>query len=404
VNDLPDSAFKVLEILERSETPISGETISNELGITRSAVWKHIQELRGMGYEIFSSQKEGYKLTRTSNKLLPYEIHKKLKTQFIGKKIRYLENTPSTIWVGKQMCLEGDVGKMHGMVIIAEEQTGGIGRMGRAWVSPSGGIWITVVLKPHMPIDHIFMITMAGSIAIARAIRKEFDLGALIKWPNDIFIGSKKVAGLLLELAAEADSVHYCLLSIGIDVNVPLNQFSPALQKDITSISAEVGHEVDRAQFLARILKEFESRYLLIESGEYETIIREWKSLSCTLENRVLFYRQPFNFFMVDDVWGPAEIQNYCILCRIYWPYEPWSMGVDTLLPCPVNPSDALCFTRRRGYEAICGNPGIAVCASRRTWSTGVSYGCCRVWHPARTNRRLPDRVYPCCAGGRTYL
>jgi BirA family biotin operon repressor/biotin-[acetyl-CoA-carboxylase] ligase len=284
---LPDSAFKVLEIIEKANTPISGEAISNELGISRSAVWKHIQELRAMGYDIFSSQKEGYKLTHTSNKLLPYEIHKKLKTQFIGKKIRYLENTPSTIWVGKQMCLEGDVGKMHGMVIIAEEQTGGIGRMGRAWVSPSGGIWITIVLKPHTPIDHIFMITMAGSIAIARAIRKEFDLGALIKWPNDIFIGNKKVAGLLLELAAEADSVHYCLLSIGIDVNVPLNQFSPALQKDITSISAEVGHEVDRASFLARILKEFESRYLLIESGEYETITREWKSLSCTLENRV---------------------------------------------------------------------------------------------------------------------
>jgi len=282
-----DSAFKVLEILERAETPVSGEAISNELGITRSAVWKNIQELRGMGYDIFSSQKEGYKLTRTSNKLLPYEIHKKLKTQFIGKKIRYLENTPSTIWVGKQMCSEGDVGKMHGMVIIAEEQTGGIGRMGRAWVSPSGGIWITVVLKPRVPVDHIFMITMAGSIAIARAIRKEYDLGALIKWPNDIYIGSKKVAGLLLELAAEADAVHYCLLSIGIDVNVPLNQFTPALQKDITSISAEVGHEVDRASFLARILKEFESRYLLIEGGEYETIIREWKSLSCTLENRV---------------------------------------------------------------------------------------------------------------------
>ncbi len=277
----------MLEIIEKAKAPISGEAISNELGITRSAVWKHIQELRAMGYDIFSSQKEGYKLTHTSNKLLPYEIHKKLKTQFIGKKIRYLENTPSTIWVGKQMCSEGDVGKMHGMVIIAEEQTGGIGRMGRAWVSPSGGIWITVVLKPHMPIDHIFMITMAGSIAIARAIRKEFDLGALIKWPNDIFIGNKKVGGLLLELAAEADSVHYCLLSLGIDVNVPLNQFSPALQKDITSISAELGHEVDRASFLARILKEFESRYLLIESGEYETIIREWKSLSCTLENRV---------------------------------------------------------------------------------------------------------------------
>ena len=284
---MPDSAFKVLEILERATAPISGETISNELKITRSAVWKHINELRTMGYDISSSQKEGYRLTRTSNKLLPYEIHKKLRTQFIGKKMRYLENTPSTIWVGKQLCSEGTADKMHGLVIIAEEQSGGLGRMGRAWVSPSGGIWITIVLKPDMPVERIFMITMAGSIAVARAIRKEFNIGALIKWPNDIFIGNKKVAGLLLELSAEADVVHHCLLSTGIDVNIPLKKFEPALQDQVTSICAEVGHEVDRASFLARILNEFENHYRLLESGEYDAIIREWKSLSCTLENRV---------------------------------------------------------------------------------------------------------------------
>ena len=201
--------------------------------------------------------------------------------------MRYLENTPSTIWAGKQLCAEGDVEKMHGMVIIAEEQTGGIGRLGRAWVSPSGGIWITIVLKPVIPIDRVFMITMAGSVAVARAIRKEFGIGALIKWPNDIFIGNKKVAGLLLELSAEADTVHYCLLGMGIDANVSISGFDPALQGNITSISAELGHDVDRASFLARILKEFESHYHLVESGEYDTIIREWKSLSCTLEHRV---------------------------------------------------------------------------------------------------------------------
>lgn len=284
---MPDSAFRVLEILEHATGPLSGEAISNEMGMTRSAVWKHINELRMMGYDISSSQKEGYRLTRTSNKLLPYEIHKKLRTQVIGKKMRYIENTPSTIWIGKELTSEGDIEKLHGMVIIAEEQTGGVGRMGRAWVSPSGGIWITIVLKPNVPVDHIFMITMAGSIAVARAIRKEFDIGALIKWPNDVFIGNKKVAGLLLELSAEADVVHHCLLSIGIDVNVPIGSFSPELQDRITSISAEMGHEVDRASFLARILKEFESRYLLVESGEYDAIIQEWKSISATLENRV---------------------------------------------------------------------------------------------------------------------
>lgn len=284
---MPLSAFKVLEVLEQADSPISGEIISTKIGITRAAVWKHINELRAMGYDISSSQKEGYRLKKTSSKLLPYEVLKKLKTRFIGKKMRYLENTPSTNWVGKQICSEGEVEKIHGLVIIAEEQTGGIGRMGRAWVSPSGGIWITIVLKPRIPIDHVFMVTMAGSVAVARAIRKEFDLGALIKWPNDIFIGNKKVAGLLLELSAEADTIHHCLLGIGIDVNVPLNQFSPELQKEITSISAELGHEVDRAAFLARILKEFENRFLLIESGEYDAIVREWKSLSCTLEQRV---------------------------------------------------------------------------------------------------------------------
>jgi BirA family transcriptional regulator, biotin operon repressor / biotin---[acetyl-CoA-carboxylase] ligase len=284
---IPNAAFKVLEILERSSGSISGETISNELGITRSAVWKNIKELQNMGYSILSSQKEGYRLSKSSNKLLPYEVHKNLQTLVIGKKMRYFEHTPSTNGVGKQLCSEGDATKLHGTVIIAEEQTGGVGRMGRAWISPAGGIWITIILKPHIPIDHIFMITMAGSVAVARAIRKEYELGALIKWPNDVFIGKKKIGGLLLEMSAEADTVHYCLLGIGIDVNNPVKDFAMDLQRDITSISAEIGHEVDRASFLARILKEFENRYQLVESGEYEAITQEWKSLSSTLENRV---------------------------------------------------------------------------------------------------------------------
>lgn len=284
---IPNSAFRILEILERSGNAISGEAISNELGITRSAVWKNIKELRLMGYDIQSSQKEGYRLVHPSSKLLPYEIHKKLHTTIIGKRMRYFDHIPSTNTVGKQILIEGDPEKIHGTVIIAEEQTGGVGRLGRAWISPAGGIWITILIKPKIPVDHVFMITMAGSVAIARAIRKEFSLGALIKWPNDIYIGKKKIGGLLLELSAEADTVHYCLLGIGIDVNNPVTDFAADLQRDISSISAEVGHDVDRASFLARILKEFENRLLLLESGEYEAITQEWKSLSATLENRV---------------------------------------------------------------------------------------------------------------------
>lgn len=281
-----DAAFKVLEILESSDGPVSGESISNKLGISRSAVWKHVKELKNMGYEISSSQKGGYKLEQKSDRLLPHEIRKKLRTRFIGKKMKYFENTPSTIWVGKKLASEGDAANLHGLVIIAEEQTGGIGRLGRSWVSPAGGIWITIVLKPKIPVDHVFMVTMAASVAVARAIRKEFDLGALIKWPNDVYIGDNKVAGLLLELSAEADTIHYCLLGIGIDVNIAPNELE-AVPSAATSISSEVGYDVDRASFLARILREFESRYLLMESEEYEPVLREWKSLSCTLEHRV---------------------------------------------------------------------------------------------------------------------
>lgn len=281
-----NTAFRVLEVLEASDGPVSGEQISGSMGISRSAVWKHIKELKGMGYEIEASQKEGYRLIKKSNRLLPYEVQKRLRTHFIGRKMRYYESTPSTNSVGRQLAGEGEAADLHGMVIVAEEQTGGTGRLGRSWVSPAGGVWITIVLKPEIPIDHVFMVTMAGSVAVARAIRKEYDLGALIKWPNDIYIGDRKVGGLLLELFAEADQIHYCLLGIGVDVNISPGELL-GVKRAVTSISAEMGHDVDRAAFLARLLREFESRYLLVESGEYEALTREWKSFSSTLGNRV---------------------------------------------------------------------------------------------------------------------
>ena len=282
-----DTAINVLKVLEASNGPISGERIAEQLGITRSAVWKQVRELRRLGYSIASSRAEGYRLEATTGKLLPYEIHKRLRTRFIGKQIRHFDSTASTSWVAKQLAGETDPEKLHGMVIIAEEQTGGVGRLGRAWVSPAGGIWITIILKPKIPLDHLFMINMAGAIAIARAIRKEYNISALIKWPNDIFAGDKKVGGLLLEIAAEADIVHYGLLGIGIDANISLADLPPNLKDTVTSLQAEVGHEVDRVALLARVLREFELRYQQLEEGEYDSIIREWKSLSLTLDQRV---------------------------------------------------------------------------------------------------------------------
>jgi BirA family biotin operon repressor/biotin-[acetyl-CoA-carboxylase] ligase len=281
------AAFRVLEIMEQEKKPISGEEISRALGISRSAVWKHINELKSMGYEISSSRSEGYSLDSRTSQLLPYELNKNLKTRFIGKNAEYFTSTASTTWVAKELCTRKNPADLNGTIIIAEEQTGGVGRLGRAWVSPQGGIWFTLILTPTIPLENLFMITMAGSIAIVRAIKKEYGLGALIKWPNDIYLGDKKVGGLLLELSAEADTVYYCLLGIGIDANISTDKLPPELQRTTTSLNAEYGGDIDRVKLLARTLKELEQRYLLLESEEYGTIVREWKSLSMTLDHRV---------------------------------------------------------------------------------------------------------------------
>ena len=281
------AAFRVLEILDGAGRPVSGEVLSEKLGISRSAVWKHITELRNMGYDIQASQKEGYVLNKTSNRLLPYEVYKHLRTSFIGRKMRYFERTPSTIWIARKLAEDGNVEDLHGMMVIAEEQTGGVGRLGRSWASPAGGLWITLILTPNIPIEQLYLLTIAGSVAVVRVIRRLYDIGAVIKWPNDILIGDRKVGGFLLELSAEADVVHYCLLGMGIDANVKIADFMPSLHDTITSISSETGHDIDRAVMLAQFLKEFESRYNLIEAQEHESLLLEWKSLSCTLGNRV---------------------------------------------------------------------------------------------------------------------
>ena len=145
--------------------------------------------------------------------------------------------------------------------MVAEEQTGGFGRLGRAWASPKGGIWASIILTPKMPVDSLFMIMMAASISVARAIRRKYDLGALIKWPNDVYIGDKKVAGLLLELSADGDEIHYCLLGMGIDANVDVGELSPELQKSVTSSKAEHGKDTTARFCFPRSWGMFESRY-----------------------------------------------------------------------------------------------------------------------------------------------
>jgi BirA family biotin operon repressor/biotin-[acetyl-CoA-carboxylase] ligase len=282
-----DPAFQVLRVLDEAGGSAPADTITASLGIPRSRVTEAVDRLRHLGYAIAEPRKDLYQLTGRSSRLLPYEIEKHLGTKVIGRRMKYLETTESTTWVARDLLCQQDPARLHGIVIIAEEQTGGQGRLGRAWASPPGGIWTTTILAPRIPIDRVFMVTMAAAVAVARALRKDYDLGALIKWPNDILIGDRKVAGLLLELSAENAVVNHALLGLGIDANIPLDHLPPDLRATVTSLSAELGREVDRPSLLAAVLREFERRYDLLEAGEYEAVAREWRSLAITLGHRV---------------------------------------------------------------------------------------------------------------------
>jgi BirA family biotin operon repressor/biotin-[acetyl-CoA-carboxylase] ligase len=282
-----DPAFQVLRVLDGAGGSAPADTITASLGIPRSRVTEAVDRLRHLGYAISEPRKDLYQVSKRSSRLLPYEIENHLATKVIGRRMKYLETTESTTWVARDLLSQQDPARFHGMVIIAEEQTGGQGRLGRAWASPPGGIWTTTILAPRIPIDRVFMVTMAAAIAVARALRKDLDLGALIKWPNDILIGDRKVAGLLLELSAENAVVNHALLGLGIDANIPMDHLPPDLRGTVTSLSAELGREVDRPALFAAVLREFERRYELLEAGEYEAIAREWRSLSITLGHRV---------------------------------------------------------------------------------------------------------------------
>jgi BirA family biotin operon repressor/biotin-[acetyl-CoA-carboxylase] ligase len=286
---MTQTIFDVLRILDESENgkPVPGKVISERLGVTRVSVWKHVNLLREIGYRIDASARAGYALQKRTWLLLPYEVKRHLKTQTIGQEMHYFERVSSTNALARQMLREIGDEVRSGTVLIAEQQTGGTGRMNRVWMSPEGGIWATIVVMPKLNVDQIFSIMMAGSLALARAIRHEFGLSALIKWPNDVFIGDKKIAGMTIELAADEDILRYCLIGVGIDVNVSVERIMPTLSNLVTSISDELGHEVDRAQFFARFLKEFERRYQMVLMGETESLFREWRSLSCTLHRRV---------------------------------------------------------------------------------------------------------------------
>lgn len=248
---------KVLRALRSTEEYVSGQQLCEALGVSRTSVWKSINSLREDGYQIDAIPNKGYKIIGSPDSIAKEEIASRLHTKRIGKGIYYFSKIDSTNQYAKKL---GEEGAPDGTIVIADEQTKGKGRSGRHWVTPPGSaIAFTILLRPKLPPASISMVTLVKGLAVCNAIRELYHLPVGIKWPNDVVIDGRKICGILTEMSAEVDGVHYIVIGTGINTNV--DSFPDEIKDVATSLKIQLGHPVDRAEVLVRVIELFEEYY-----------------------------------------------------------------------------------------------------------------------------------------------
>jgi BirA family transcriptional regulator, biotin operon repressor / biotin---[acetyl-CoA-carboxylase] ligase len=278
---------KILSALRTAASNgVGGVELSQQLGISRAAIWARIEELRSLGYEIEASPHHGYRLLSVPDVLHADDLLSSLcSTKVIGRDIRVFEETTSTNDLVEKLARDG---VKEGAVVFAEAQTKGRGRLGRKWISPPRkGLWFSVLLRPQLSPLAATRITIAAATSLFRAIHGQTGLNAEIKWPNDILIRGRKVAGILTELSAEPDKVKHIILGMGVSVNLIAGDFPPELRKLATSLRIETGEKLQRAELAVRILEELDRDYERVCSGEFEAVADEWEEHCTTLGRRV---------------------------------------------------------------------------------------------------------------------
>lgn len=284
--------YKALENLKANKGGfVSGECISTELGVTRTSVWKYINELKDEGYKIKSSSRKGYMLADIPDILNGHEIRYNLNTQILGREVHYLESIDSTNNYAKRIA---SLGCEDGTLVVADLQTAGRGRLGRTWDSkPGKGIWMSIVLKPLITPAEIQIITLAASVAVVSGLMKTVDIVCGIKWPNDILLEGKKVCGILTEMNSEQDRVNHVVIGIGLNVNNDIEDFHGDLRKNATSLkiysefSGISNKMLRRSDIIKSILEEMEKAYNLIRKGETKNIINKWREYSVILGEEI---------------------------------------------------------------------------------------------------------------------
>lgn len=271
---------QILRILKEQQPDfVSGELLCKNLGVSRTAIWKHIQTLRAEGYAITSRSRAGYRLLRVPDRLYPQEIVSGLKTEFFGRRVFYFQQVPSTNKLAQELAGSG---APDGSLVVAEEQTGGRGRLGRGWFSPFGqGIWCSLILYPPVRPADAPPLTMLTAVAVARAVTLVAGVRPGVKWPNDLLLDGKKFCGILTEMSAEVERINYLVIGTGINVN---GEDFPAEIRDVaTSLKIYTGRVFSRVKLLQAFLQEMEQLYRIWLQEGFLPILELWKQLCVTL-------------------------------------------------------------------------------------------------------------------------
>jgi len=279
------SLVKIVTLLKSHKSEyLSGQDISDPLMLSRAAVWKHIKKLQSLGYKIDSRPKLGYRLTKTTELLLPWEISDGLETNLLGKRIYYFDTINSTQSFATELASKP---QETGTIVIAEKQTQGKGRLSRKWTSPTGGIWMSVILRPEFEISLSTLFPMVSSLALAFTIEKVLKIKPKLKWPNDVTVNDRKVAGILVDASIESGKIDYLILGVGVNFKIDVKE----VEKNIKNTRNYYGvatlvtknNKTNPARLVQVFLLELEKLYNLLSEGNSEYIIKQWTKRSSTI-------------------------------------------------------------------------------------------------------------------------
>lgn len=291
---------KILDLLRGADGAyVSGEEIARRLDVSRTAVWKHVQELKQAGYAIESQSRSGYRLAGAPDLLLPEEIGAALTTKTLGRTVYYFDAVDSTNNKAKALAAQG---APEGAIVVAETQGGGRGRLSRGWFTPHGrGVWFSIVLRPRFLPQEAPKCTLLAAVAIAKGIRAATGIEVGIKWPNDILYAGKKLVGILTEMSAEMDGINYVVIGMGVNVNIRQEAFPEEIRATATSLAAIAGRRLRRLDVLTASLAAMEPLYERVQQEGFAPVLDEWRKYAVTLGQEV-------NVISVDQVFSGRAV------------------------------------------------------------------------------------------------